>query len=76
MKLEAKSGKIISIGCCFPPKFVNSGILAVCVCVGGGGVLGTREIGRERERNGFGNWETIRCRVQVARRHIDSIECY
>ena len=27
MKFEGKSGKIISIGCCFPPKFVNSGIL-------------------------------------------------
>ena len=26
VKLEGKSGKIISIGCCFPPKFVNYGI--------------------------------------------------
>ena len=25
--LEGKSGKIISIGCCFPPKFANSGTL-------------------------------------------------
>ena len=25
MKLEGKSGKIISVGCCFPPKFANSG---------------------------------------------------
>ena len=27
MKLEGKSGKIIAIGCCFSPKFINSGTL-------------------------------------------------
>ena len=27
VKLEGKSGKIISIGCWFPPKFTNSGTL-------------------------------------------------
>ena len=27
VKLEGKSGKTISIGCCFPPKFANSGTL-------------------------------------------------
>ena len=28
VKLEGKSGKTISIGCCFTPKFANSGSLA------------------------------------------------
>ena len=27
VKLEGKSGKIIAIGCCFPPEFANSGTL-------------------------------------------------
>ena len=27
MKLERKSGKMISIGCCFPAKIANSGTL-------------------------------------------------
>ena len=27
VKLDGKSGKIISVGCCFPPKFTNSGTL-------------------------------------------------
>ena len=27
VKLEGKSGKIASVGCCFPPKFANSGTL-------------------------------------------------
>ena len=27
VKLKGKSGKIISVGCCFPPKFANSGTL-------------------------------------------------
>ena len=27
VKLEGKSGKIISVGCCFPPKFADSGTL-------------------------------------------------
>ena len=27
VNLEGKSGKIQSIGCCFPPKFANSGTL-------------------------------------------------
>ena len=29
VKFEGKSGKTISIGCCFPPKFTNSGTLDV-----------------------------------------------
>ena len=28
MKLEGKSGKIISIGCCFPPKITNPGTVS------------------------------------------------
>ena len=31
MKLEGKSGNIISIGCRFPPKFTNSGTLPLTV---------------------------------------------
>ena len=30
VNLEGKSGKTISIGCRFPPKFANSGTLAAC----------------------------------------------
>ena len=32
VNLEGKSGKIISIGCCFPPKFANSGTLPLPLC--------------------------------------------
>ena len=32
VKLEGKSGKIISVGCCFSPKFANSGTLRVMTC--------------------------------------------
>ena len=31
VNLEGKSGKTISIGCCFPPKFANSGTLVPCI---------------------------------------------
>ena len=32
VKLEEMSGKTISIGCCFPPEFANSGTLMCNVC--------------------------------------------
>ena len=50
MNLEGKSGKTISIGCRFPPKFANSGTLAE---VDG---LWDEDVGSYR--GWFGTWTT------------------
>ena len=43
VKLEGISGKTISIGCCFPPKFANSGTVEISrggITAGSRGVSG------------------------------------